>query len=165
MICLYRSQYHHNSKPGMDEAGFIWSIWLLFFGSIGIVGCWIEILGAIGYENDVLFEFRLSRRFRISSVASSISCSLISLYIWYILWNISHAGLGSICLTLLLLMLYTFTNNVLLFFLCVSYTSSIQLTRFINQQIYLDDELAVISLVDCRALTAFMKIAVRILIY
>ena len=60
------------------------------FRSIGIVGHWIEIFGVIGDDNGVFFEFRLALRFRISYVDSSLSCSLISLYIWDILWNISH---------------------------------------------------------------------------
>ena len=51
------------------------------FGSRGIVGCSIEILGVLGDDNVVLFQFRLSQRFRISSVASSLSCCLMSLYI------------------------------------------------------------------------------------
>ena len=51
------------------------------FGSRLIVGCSIEILGVIGDGDDVWFEFRLEQRFIISSVAFSISCSLISLYI------------------------------------------------------------------------------------
>ena len=51
------------------------------FGSRGIVGCSIEILGVIGDDNVVLFELKVSRRFRISFVASSLSCSLISIYI------------------------------------------------------------------------------------
>ena len=87
-----------------------------FFGSKGIVGSWIEILGLIGDKNDALFEFRLAQRFRISSISYSLYCSLISIYIWDILWNIFHARRGSLCLALLLPMLETLTNTVLLFF-------------------------------------------------
>ena len=70
MIHLDRSQSHHNSKPGMDEAELFLRSSGTVLGSRGIVGCLIEILGIIGYENDIFFEFRLARRFRISSVAS-----------------------------------------------------------------------------------------------
>ena len=97
--------------------------------------CWIEILDVIGDYNDIFFEFSLAQRFRISSVASSFSCSLIYLYIWAILWKISHSSLGSLCLALLLLMLDTFNNPVLLFFFCVSWPSSIQATRFITGRV------------------------------
>ena len=128
-----------------------------FFGSRGIVGCWIEILGVRGYDNDVFFEFRLSQRFRISSVASSLSCSLIYLYIWSILSKIIHASLVSLCLALLLLMCDTFTNPALIFFLCISQPSSIPLTRFITERVYLDDEFSVIYIVGCHTLTSFMK--------
>ena len=122
------------------------------FWSRFIVGYQIIILVVIGDYNDVLFEFRLARRFRISCVASSLSCSLIFLYIWAILWNISHAILGSLCLALLFLMLDTFTNPVLLFLIFLPCTSSVRFTCLITERVYLDDELAVISLVDCRAL-------------
>ena len=125
-------------------------------GSIGNVGSWIEILGLIGNENDVLFEFRLSRIFRISSVDYSLSCYLIFLYIWSILWNITHASLGSLCLDLLLLMIDTFTNNVLIFFPCVSRPSYLLSNRLITEWVYLHDELSVISLVDFCALHDFM---------
>ena len=158
MINLYRSRYHHNSKPGIDKAEFLWGLWILFLGSRGIVGCWIEILGVIGDDNCVLFEFRLAQIFRIGYGAYSLSCSLISLNIGAILWNISHASLGSLWLTLLLLILDTFTNHVLLFFLCVSRPSSLGLTCLITERVYLDAELAVISLVDCHALTDLMTI-------
>ena len=30
IIHLDRSQYHHNSNPGMDEAEFILGLWILF---------------------------------------------------------------------------------------------------------------------------------------
>ena len=80
MIHLDRSQSHHNSKHGMDKAGFILGIWVLFWVKI-FVGGSIEILGVIGDDNDVWFELRLVQIFRISSVASSLSCYLISLYI------------------------------------------------------------------------------------
>ena len=106
------------------------------FGSIFIFGCWIEILGVIGDEDDLLFEFSLAWIFRISYVASSLSCSLISLYIWAILWNISHASLESLCLDLLLLMLDTFTNPVLLFFLWLSWVSSRLFTCLMNERVY-----------------------------
>ena len=113
-------------------------------------------MGLIGDGNEVLFEFRLARRFIISSVASSFSCSLISLYIWSILWNINHASRVSLCLALLLLILDTFTNTVFLFFLLLSWPYYLQLTFLITNRLYLDDELAVIYLVDCCTLTAFM---------
>ena len=51
----------------------------------------------------------------------------------------------------------TFTNTVLLFFLFISWPSYLQLTFLITEWVYLDYELAVIILVDCRALTYFMK--------
>ena len=54
-------------------------------------------------------------------------------------------------------MLYTFNDPVLILFLCISWPSSIHLTRLITERVYLDDELAVISLVDCRVLTGFMN--------
>ena len=54
-------------------------------------------------------------------------------------------------------MLDNFTNPVLILFLCISWPSSIWLTCLINERLYLDDELAVMPLVDCHALTAFMK--------
>ena len=108
-------------------------------------------------DDDLWFEFRLTWRFITSSIDSSLSCYPIYLYIWDILWNISHASLGSLCLALLLLMIYTLTNNVLLFFLCLSWPSYVPLNRLITEQEYLDDDLGVISLVDCRAFTDFMK--------
>ena len=54
-------------------------------------------------------------------------------------------------------MLDASTNPVLVFFLCISRPSSLRLTHFITEKVYLDDELAVISLVDCRVLADFMK--------
>ena len=128
-----------------------------FFCSRFIDICLIYILGVISYDDDVWFEFRLPRRFRISSVASSLSCSLISLYIWAVLWNITHASLVSICLSLLLIILETFTNPVLFLFLCLSWPSSVPLTCLITDKVYLDDDLGVISLVDCCAFISFMK--------
>ena len=53
-------------------------------------------------------------------------------------------------------MLDTLTNNVLIFFICVSCPSSLQLTCLITDWVYFDNELDVISLVGCHALTAFM---------
>ena len=53
-------------------------------------------------------------------------------------------------------MLETFTNIVLLFLLCISWPYSLQLIRLITERVYLHDKLAVMSLVYCRALTAFM---------
>ena len=126
------------------------------FGSRGIVGCSIEILGVLGDENAVLFELNFSRRFRISSVAYSLSCYLISLYIWSILWNIIYASLGSLCLDMLLLMLDTFTNHVLLFFLWLSWPSSILFTHLMTERIYWYDALGVITLVYFRAFTAII---------
>ena len=123
------------------------------FESRFIVGCWIEILGVIGNDGDVWFEFRLVKIFIISYVASSFSCSLISPYIRAILWNTSHSSLGSLCPVMLLLMLDTFTDSFLIFFLCLSWPSSILIT----EQVYLDDSLGVKYLVDFRVLTAFMK--------
>ena len=54
-------------------------------------------------------------------------------------------------------MIDNFTNPVLLFFLCLSWPSYILFTLLITDQVYLDDALGVISLVDCRALTGFMN--------
>ena len=54
-------------------------------------------------------------------------------------------------------MLDTFTNTVLLLFLWLSWPSSIMLIHLINEQVYLDDDLGVMYLVDFRAFTAFMK--------
>ena len=127
-----------------------------FFWWRGIVGYWIEVLGLIVDDNDVLFEFRLVQRFRISSIASSLSCSLIYLYIWGILLNIIHAILGSLLFSLLFLMIDNFTDPVLLFFLWISWPLSLLLTQFITEWVYLDDELAMISLVDYCVLTDFM---------
>ena len=127
MIHWDQSRSHHNSKPVMDEAEFIWGIRVLFLGLRGIVGRWIEILGPIGDDNEVSFELRLARRFRISSVDSSLSRYLISLYIWDILCNIIHDSLGSIYLALLFLMLDTFTNTILLFLLCISRPYSLRI--------------------------------------
>ena len=141
-----------------DGLGWIYLMSLgTVFWSILIFGCWIEILGGIGDNNDVWFEFRLAWIFRISSVVSTLSCSLIYLYIWSILWNTSHASIGSLCLALLLLMLDTFTDHILLFFLWLSWPSSIWLTCLITEQVYLYDDLGVISLDDFCAFTAFMK--------
>ena len=99
------------------------------FGSRGFVGCSIERLGVPGDETVVLFELNLSQRFRISYVASSLSCCLIYLYIWSILWNSSHASIGSLCPNMFLLMLDTFTNPVLLLFLWLSWPSYIFFTQ------------------------------------
>ena len=89
-----------------DGRGWIYFRYLgTVFRSRFIVGCWIEILGVIGNDDDVLFNFRLAQIFRISSVAPSLYCSLIYLYIWSILRNTSHASLGSLCLALLLMIL------------------------------------------------------------
>ena len=44
----------------------------------------------------------------------------------------------------------------MLIFLCISWSSSILFTRLITEQVYWDDALGVIYLVDCRALTVFM---------
>ena len=105
------------------------------FESKCIFVCWIVILG----DNDVSFEFRLARRFIISDVDSLLSCFLISLYIWAILWIISHARLRSIFFAQLLIMIYNFTNPVLLLFLCVSWPYSLQFTRLITEQVYLHE--------------------------
>ena len=102
------------------------------------------------------WEIYVLLQIRISSVASSLSCSLIYLYIWGISWNIIHNSLGSLCFALLLLMLGTFTNPVLLFFICLSWLFSIQLTHLITERVYLNDDLCVISLVDCYSLTDLM---------
>ena len=107
------------------------------FGSTGVFGSWIEILGLIGVENDVFFDFRLSQIFRISSYASSRYCYLKYLYIWAILWNNIHASLVSLCLTLLFIMLGTLTNPVLFFLLCISWSSSLWLNRLITERVYL----------------------------
>ena len=53
-------------------------------------------------------------------------------------------------------MIDTFTNPVLLLFLCLSWPSSVILTCLITEQVYLDDDLGAISLVDCCAFTDFM---------
>ena len=41
--------------------------------------------------------------------------------------------------------------------LCISWPSSSQLTHLITDRVYLDDELSVIILVDCRAMTTLIK--------
>ena len=76
---------------------------------------------------------------------------------WSILWNIIKASLGYILVTLLLIILYTFTNPVQIFFLLVSWTSSLLFTFLITEWVYLDEEFSVMSLVDCRALNYLMK--------
>ena len=47
-------------------------------------------------------------------------------------------------------MIDTFIDTVLLFFLCLSFPSSVPLTCLITEPVYLDDGLGVISLVYCR---------------
>ena len=58
---------------------------------------------------------------------------------------------------MLLLILCTFTNDILMLFLCVAWPYSLRLTHLITERVYLDDEFSVIYLVDFRALTGFMK--------
>ena len=52
----------------------------------------------------------------------------------------------------------TFTNPVVILFLCLSWPSYVPLIRLITEQVYLDDYLGVISLVGYFAFTALMKI-------
>ena len=49
-----------------------------------------------------------------------------------------------------------FTDTIMIIFPCISQTYHLLLTYLITEWVYLDDELAVIILVDCRSLTVFM---------
>ena len=69
----------------------------------------------------------------------------------------SHSSIGSLCLAMLLLMIDTFTNPVMLFFLCLSWPSSKFFTRLITERVYWNDALGVIYFVDCCALTALIS--------
>ena len=77
----------------------------------------------------------------VSSKATFISSLfLISLYMWWILWNISQASLGSHCFALLWLKPETFIIPVLVFLFCPSALSSSLFTRAITLWSYLSAE-------------------------
>ena len=138
MIHWDQSWSCHDSKPGMVQ-GWIYLRYsgtvVTVIGYICTVG-WsgIDTLGVAGDVPVALFESKLTWGTWISSYDCSVSCFVISLYIWLIFWNIIQASLGSLWLSLFLLRLETLMNPVLLFFLCLSWDYLETFTRFSTAQ-------------------------------